>query len=82
VDVTAERVRNPQEALAVTRRYPRRAYQIAAVLFLIAAAQAVIVVTAAGGESWLWGAAVVLAAGGVTAAFKSMPFENVTFPRA
>ena len=80
--MTAERVRNPQDALPVTRRYPRRAYQIAAVLSLIAATQAVIVVTAAGGGSWLWGAAVVLVAGAATSAYKSMPFENVTFPPA
>ncbi len=80
--MTAERVRGPQDVAAVTRRYPRRTYQIGAVLSLVAAVQAVIVVTAAGGGSWLWGAAVMLAAAGATFAYKSVPFDTVTFPGA
>lgn len=78
--MVAERVRNPEKT-AVSRRFGRHTYQIAAVLSLIAAVQAVIVVTAAGGSGWLWGAAVVLAALAVTCAYKSIPFENVAFPK-
>ncbi|WP_433291059.1 hypothetical protein ACQP2F_24515 [Actinoplanes sp. CA-030573] len=66
----------------VVRRFRPRVYQVASVLLLIAAVQAVIVLAVDGAEEplWLWLAApAALGGGGIALAYKSIPFEHVTF---
>jgi len=64
------------------RWFRPRVYTYASVVFLIFAVQAVIVLAVDGVEEplWLWvGGPLVLVAGGVTLAYKSIPFEHVHF---
>lgn len=85
-DVAAEWIdRNPGvhlvERRPAVRRFPPRAYPIAAVLLLLAAVQAAIVlaVAVAGEPASLWLLAPALATAGLTAAYKSIPFDHVRF---
>jgi hypothetical protein len=64
------------------RWFRPRVYTYASVAFLILTVQAVVVfaVDAVQEPLWLWvGGPLVLAAAGVTAAYKSIPFEHVHF---
>jgi len=64
------------------RWFRPRVYTYASVGFLIAAVQVVVVLAVDGAEEplWLWvGAPLLLAAGGVTLAYKSIPFDHVRF---
>jgi hypothetical protein len=64
------------------RRFRPRVYTYTSVVFLILAVQAVVVLAVDGVAEplWLWaGGPLVLAAAGVTLAYKSIPFEHVHF---
>jgi len=63
------------------RRFRPHTYQLAAVLFLIAAVQPLIVAGAGDLEEPLpwWLAAAALAGAGITAGYKSIPFDHVRF---
>jgi|SRR3954463_6675123 hypothetical protein len=64
------------------RWFRPRVYTYTSVVFLLAAVQVVIVLAVDGVAEplWLWlGAPLALAAGGVTLAYKSIPFDHVHF---
>ncbi|WP_433384517.1 hypothetical protein ACQPZX_23940 [Actinoplanes sp. CA-142083] len=64
------------------RLFRPRVYTYASVVCLIAAVQVVIVLAVDGAENplWLWVTGpLVLGAGGITLAYKSIPFEHVRF---
>jgi hypothetical protein len=74
-------VRAPQRRPAL-RRFRARVYAYTSVVCLIAAVQVVILLAVDGAENplWLWVTGpLVLAAAGVTLAYKSIPFEHVQF---
>jgi hypothetical protein len=64
----------------VLRRFPRRVYQGAAVIALVAATQAAIVPAVGAGPAWLWAGVPVLGAAAAVLIVKSLPYENVKFP--
>jgi hypothetical protein len=63
----------------VVRRFAPRVYQVAAALALIAAVQVVIVLSVASVPAWLWLLALLFVTGGISSAYKAIPFDHVRF---